>query len=435
MTLATLSTKAPLRAPAGMPGLDTAAAPPPSLPGEHFAAALVFFTCGTLGLAVVAPELAGGHFFAPRVAAVVHLFVLGWITLSIFGALCQFMPVAVGRPMRWLPLAHVSFGCHVLGVTLFVTALAAGLRHVLHVGATLLAVAFVTFATNLGASLASAKPTERSLTWWALAGATLFLVVTPIYGVLLALSLHGEVAVADRFAFIAVHAHAALVGFVMLVIVGVAHRLLPMFLLSHGASERPAWASAALLFAGALVLALPVGGRARLLAAGVLAAGGVLAFIAQAFLFFRHRKRKAVDPGMRLAGVGLVGLTCAVGIAPLALSRGLADLHLLTAYFIVLIGGLSLFVAGHYYKIVPFIVWYHRFGPLIGKRKVPKVAELYSERVALLDAALLVLGWLGVAAGTYAGAATLVRGAALVFAVGASIEAYVIARVAQRRAA
>ncbi|MEP6863776.1 MAG: hypothetical protein ABJE66_24330 [Deltaproteobacteria bacterium] len=53
-----------------------------------------------------------------------------------------------------------------------------------------------------------------------------------------------------HFHVIAVHAHVAIVGVVLLTIVGVAHRLFPMFLLSHGADERPAWI--------ALVLRSPV---------------------------------------------------------------------------------------------------------------------------------------------------------------------------------
>ena len=84
-----------------------------------------------------------------------------------------------------------------------------------------------------------------------------------------------------------------------------------------------------------------------------------------------------------------------------------------TAYVLVIVLGISLFVAAHYYKIVPFLVWYHRFGPLVGIRKVPKVAELFSERVALVNGGLLVVGWLGLALGTYLGAPRLAQAAAL----------------------
>ena len=419
--------------PATAPAPATPELAPPFLVGEHFVTALFYFACGAIGLVVAAPDLAHGHFFLPRVVAVVHLFTLGWIVLSIFGALCQFLPVAVGRPLRSTTIAHVSFAAQALGVACLVVALIAGSRSLLLVGASALTLAFVSFGANLAITLAGAR--ERGFTFWALAAATVSLVATPVYGLVLAFSLHVG-GLEDRFGTIGEHAHIAIVGFVMIVMVGVAHRLMPMFLLTHGVTERPAWISLALLFgAASLLIVHHVGGVARLVAAGALGCAGVVAMIVQAALFFRHRKRRSIDPGMRLAAAGLVGLAIAVVLAPFALTRGMSDLRLLTTYFVVLLGAISLFVAGHYYKIVPFLVWNHRFGPLLGKRKVPMVAELYSEKVALANVALLVSGLVGLAIGTYVGSELLARIAATVFAAGALLEVIVIARVAQRKVA
>jgi len=368
------------------------------------------------------------------VVAVVHLFTLGWIVTSIFGSLCQFLPVAVGHGLRWPAAAHVSFAAHVAGVALFVIGVATGRVGFVHAGAGGLTVGFVVFATNLAATLAAVR--ERGLTWWALAGATVFLLVTLAYGVALATSLYGGGLIgANRFRVVAVHAHVAIVGFVLPVMVGVANRLLPMFLLSHGASERAAWASITMLFAGAALLAIPVDVAPRVAVAGALASGGVVAFLVQAVAYFRHRRRRAIDAGMRLAAAGLIGLAVAVVVAPFALSRGLWNLHLLSAYFALVLGAIGLFVAGHYFKIIPFLVWYHRFGPLVGTRKVPTVAELYSPRVAHAAGAMLVLGLAALVVGIDTGVGGLVRAAAIVFAAGAVIEAAVVARVAQRRIA
>ncbi|MEP6863775.1 MAG: hypothetical protein ABJE66_24325 [Deltaproteobacteria bacterium] len=168
---------------------------------------------------------------------------------------------------------------------------------------------------------------------------------------------------------------------------------------------------------------------------GALAGGGVIAFAVQAVLFFRARKRRALDAGMRLAGAGIIGLLAAMVIAPFAFSRGLSDLHLLVTYFWVLLGAISLFVAGQYYKIIPFLVWYHRFGPLVGLRKVPKVAELFSQRAANLDALVLVTGYVGLAFAIAFGSVALARGFAVVFAIGVLVEAVAMVRLARRRPA
>jgi len=34
------------------------------------------------------------------------------------------------------------------------------------------------------------------------------------------------------------------------------------------------------------------------------------------------------------------------------------------------------------YKIVPFLVWFERFAPLVGKKKVPMLHEMYSKEGA-----------------------------------------------------
>ncbi len=429
------SATAPRGAPLS-PGFASPVLVPPWLAGQHFAAALAFYGLGALGLVLVAPDIARGWFFLPRVIALVHFFTLGWIVLSIFGVLCQFLPVAVGRSLRFLPLAHVSFAGQGLGLAVFVVGLLTTSRSLLLLGALLLTSAFVIFAANLGATLVAVR--ERSLTYWALCGATVFLLVTPAYGLTLALGLH-DGGLADRFATVGHHAHIALLGVVFLVVIGVAHRLFPMFLLSHGVKERAAWVALASTFTAAAILCAPSNGWggstiARALA-GALAATGVIAFVVQAVSFFKHRQRRALDPGMRLAAAGLIGLLTALLLAPFALTRGLSEPRLLTTYFVVLLGSFTLFVAGHYYKIVPFLVWNHRYGPLLGKQRVPKVSELFSERVANVDAALLVSGLVGLAVATALGSELLARLAAIVFAAGAWLQVIVIARIAARKPA
>lgn len=403
-------------------GRLVAGRPPPfRLPGEHFAAALVFWLVGAAGLVWIAPDLAQGLFPLPRVAAVTHLFTLGWITTTILGALYQFLPVALQVPIRSERVAHLGFWLHVPGLALFVAGLASGLHLLMLVGAALFGFGLLLFVGNLAVTLRRAP--ERSLTWWALAGADVFLTVTIILGASLAGNLRWHHLGPERFLAVGVHLHVAIAGWVMLVMVGVAHRLLPMFLLSHGASERPAGVSVALLAGGTSMLLLF---HHRLTPAVVWTVAGMLiaglaAFLIQAALFFRHRKKPVLDPGLRLAASALVLLLAALLLAPLFLAQGLSAPRLATAYVLALVGATSLFVAGHYYKILPFLVWFHRFGPRVGKQPVPRVADLYSARVGNATAALLALGMAGLVLATLAGAAASARVAATLFATGATL--------------
>ena len=123
-------------------------------------------------------------------------------------------------------------------------------------------------------------------------------------------------------------------------------------------------------------------------------------------------------------------------IAPFAWMHGWRSPRLLTAYvFVLVVGGLSMFVAGHYFKIVPFLVWYHRFGARVGKERVPRVADLYSATRATAALALLAVGVVTTTAGILAGSAPVVRAGALALFAGACVEGREMVRVARARTA
>jgi len=413
-------------------GLAAAKAPPFRLPGEHFAAAMGFLLLGVAGVVWVAPELAAGAWPLPAVVAVTHLFTLGWITTSIMGALYQFLPVAVGEPVRSIRAGHVAFGLHVFGLLAFVSGLLVGVLPVMLAGAATFGTGILIFVVNLGATLGRAA--RRDVTWWALTFAGVFLTVTLVLGLALAGNLRWGFLGEARPIALATHLHVALTGWVLLVMVGVAHRLLPMFLLSHGASERFGKAAVALLVAGAATLTLGHHGPpivSRWLP-GLFLGSGVLAFLLQARAFYRHRHRPSLDPGMRLAALALALLLVALVLAGAALLPG-ASPRAFLVYVLATVLGITLFVAAHYYKIVPFLVWYHRFGRLVGQqRTVARVSDLYSAAAARTAGVLLVLGAAGLIAGVSAAHAGIVRGAALLLASGVAIEAVQMLGLARR---
>lgn len=407
-------------------------APPFHLPGEHFAAAMVFLAAAAVGAVLVAPQLSAGAFPSPAVIGVTHLFTLGWITTSIMGALYQFLPVALGEPIRSVRVAHLSFILYVLGLPVFVYGVVAGHHVAMMGGAGTFGVGILVFVANVAATLHRAR--RRDVTWWALTGALVYLVVTLVLGLTLAGNLWKGYLGAGRFMVLGVHLHIALGGWVLLVIVGVAQKLLPMFLLSHGVGDRLARAAVALIAVGAAWLALLHHALSVALwrGAAVLMGVGLACFLAQAVLFYRHRHRPALDPGMRLAAAGLVLL--GLGLA-LAISVILTDVppRVWTAYVMAMLLGISLFVEALYYKIVPFLVWYHRYGPLAGKKPVPRVGELYSARAANAAGILLFVGAAGTTASVLFGQAAMARIAAVVLVAGVLVEAAQMLQLARKR--
>ncbi|MEP7381139.1 MAG: hypothetical protein ABI910_05595 [Gemmatimonadota bacterium] len=406
-------------------------APPLRLPGEHFAAALVFLLAGAFGLAAVAAGLSSGSYPAPAMVAVTHLFTLGWLTTSIMGALYQFLPVALGQPIASERAAHLTFALHVTGVVLLVTGMYLAQSALRLGGITVLGVGIVVFLANLGTTLRRAE--RRDVTWWAICAAAVFLGITFVFGAALGVNLRsGFLGGAQRIA-LGTHIHVALVGWILLVIVGVSHRLLPMFLLSHGGRTHFARYAVALLAAGAGMLALfhhvPVVGREL---PALCIAAGVVAYLLQAREFYRHRHRPALDPGLRLAAVALGLLAVALPLGAIVL-LGAATPRVQTAYVLVVLLACTLFVAAHYYKIVPFLVWNRHFGPLVGTRTLPRVGELYAPRLATVAVACLTLGAVALAATVGTGTLQGVRASSLVFAAGVVIESGQMLAIARRR--
>ncbi len=419
--------------PAGPRGLAGRNAPPFLLPGEHFAAGVVFLLAGAVGLIWVAPEAAMGAYPSSRVVGVTHLFTLGWITLSIWGALYQFLPVALGEPIRWQRLAHVTFGLFVPGLVSFVVGLLWGGSGLLLGGAAAFGAAVLLFVVNLSATLA--RSGKRDLTWWSLVAAAFYLSLTLILGLTLTGNLRWGYLGVGRWTALGVHMHVALAGWVGMVVIGVAHRLMPMFLLSHGAGER--WGKAAgTLVAGGVGWLVAFHHAGPLLAWWVPAAligAGLASFLVQARRFYATRVKRQLDAGLRTAAAGLGILALGLLLGGVVLATDLAPARLATAYGAALVLGLTVFVAAHYYKIVPFLVWFHRYGPRVSQGPVPRVSELYSGRAATWAGGLMALGSLGVVLGVVAGSGGAARTAAVLLAAGAAIELVQMGRLGWKK--
>jgi hypothetical protein len=406
----------PVAAPAGA---VAPAASSVTLAGEHFAAAMLYLLAGAIGLVWIAPQLATGAYASPHVAGVTHLFTLGWLTTTIFGALYQLLPVALGASLRSVRLGHAAALTFVPGAGLFAAGVATSITMLHHGGIALVSIGIILVGGNVGSSLLGAR--RRDVTWGAVATALAFLLSTLVLGVVLLHNMHTGFLGGARLRVLAIHLHVALVGWALVMIVGVSHRLLPMFLLAHGADTR--WTRRSLVLLASGVLAL-VGGLATQLdalawVAVALLEGGVGCFLWQAFSFYRARVRRKIDVGMRYAGAALACLTVAALLGPVVLARGVAHPRLATAYVaVMLLGGIVLYIIGFFYKIVPLLAWTVRYRDQMGKGTAPTVADTFSARVAKAQLAAMGLAVTLLATGIGAGSVHVTRCGAVLFLAG-----------------
>lgn len=393
--------------------IPSAAATP--IAARHFAAALIYLIAASIGLIWIAPEIATGSYATPRVAGVTHLLTLGWISLTIFGALCQLLPVALGSPIRWLSAARVTRWTFAIGAGLFAAGIGFGITALNHVGLLLLLIGIVTAAFNIGATLRQSK--KRDVTWAAIALAISFLVSTLILGAVLLHNLHSGFIAASRVRVLAAHMHIALVGWALMMIVGVSHRLLPMFMLSQ--RTETVWTKRAIIaLAGGVAILVPalIGNVMSLAWLGViLLEVGIACFYWQVRQFFMARVKKKTDIGLVFASGALISIAASAVLGPVLLVKGATHGRLATAYIVLgLLGGFTMYVIGLYYKIVPLLAWTTRYGSRMGKEKLPAVTDMYSVRIAWVQLTAMFLGVTLIVAGIAAASPHVARcGAAL----------------------
>ena len=396
----------------------------------HFGTSMLFLLAGAAGLVSVAPVLASGVYLDARVAAVTHLFTLGWLTTTIFGALYQLLPVALGTPVRWARAGYASIALIAPGIACFSAGVAMNHDPIRHVGIALLMPGLLLGIVNIGASLPRAP--RRDVTWWSVAVALTALTTTIVLGGVLVHNLKTGVLVDARVRVVAVHVHIALAGWALAMIVGISQRLLPMFLLAHGVDDRWSRRALALLAAGVVLL------TAGLIAASppvtwvgaLVLAAGLAAFLVQARLFYRARMRRKLDAGLCIAATGLVAFAAAGGLGLVTLAIGTTHRHVAAAYGALAVLGVMLYVVGHFYKIVPFLSWIVRFRGRMGREQVPAVADLYSARVATVQWIVMTAATVIITAGTLAGHVRCVRMGAILLTIGVLLFASQIVRVA-----
>ena len=394
-------------------------APSVVLPLGYLATAAAAFVLAALALPGLGAALAG-HYYHPRILALTHVLALGWITLAIMGASYQIIPVVIERPLFSEPLAWWQLPGLAAGILGMVGHFWIGSWDGLAWAAALVGAGILAHVINVAQSvrgLARWSFTARGVAL-ALGGLTL----TVAFGITLAMTHGAHVFPGGLLGAVHAHFHLALLGWIAPMIVAVAARVYPMFLL---APEPGGWgASVQLGGLGLGVPALVLGlmlGRPALVAPGAVAVAVALGVHAWWVVgFARRRKRLTLDWGLRfvltgtacLAPLGALGLALALGVG--------SGPRVALAYAVLALGGwVSLTIVGMMLKIVPFLVWYRVYAPRAGHEPVPILVQLSWPAAERLAYGLLTAGVLALAAAVAAGQPAAITVAGSIVSVGA----------------
>jgi hypothetical protein len=399
----------------------------PDLPGRYLVTGLLGFMLFAIGVPLLAPELVRTN-DDPRVLALTHLAVLGWITMTMFGALYQLFPVALGGTVRSPRLGRWNYWVLATGIAGFVPSFYWNWTLGVAIFGSLTVGGVLHFASQLLRSYASVQD-WHPMAYYVLA-ALVWLVATLGFGFVYALNWHfAWFTVSD--AMLAAHVHMGLAGWLGLTLMGVSYKLTELFSLAHGHGRALAFVNLGLWNVALLGLTLSLlfepGSPLPTAFAGLLAMAALL-HVVDIGLLLRTRRRRRVTVEQWHSFASLASLLTAAALGWLVVSGHVPGRNWVVAYgYAALAGWFGFAIVGKSYKILPFLSWLHRFNGVVGRQPVPLLSELVDQRLAWSSFGLLLVGFAGVLAGLLIADATVVRaggalyaGGALVFAINAA---------------
>jgi len=354
-------------------GLSLDQAPPLSIPSAFFLTIPVgILAAGCILIATGVAALSTP--WAPQTLALAHAGTLGVLAMGMIGALYQMTPVIAGTPVPFTRIAHIV---QVLLVLCFT-------------------IAFLAFLVPLGWALL--RPGTNNETVQGMRLALVSLAAVTLIGLLMARGYTGHGFPENRFLWVQIHLTLALLGWVGGLIMSVSWQVIPMFYLTPPVSKTTMRWLLVLLLSG---LVLPIvaiftaGEVSGFLTPGQLAAIGALpaalvAWLIHPVLILRNisrRKRKRRDASLLFWRAGLIS---ALMLSPLSLTALLLPEPRWQVLFgwMAIWGWAAMIMHGMLSRIVPFLVWFHRYSPRVGLEPVPSMRSLLSQRQIQIGFAL-----------------------------------------------
>lgn len=356
-------------------------APPISVPLRFFLTGPLFALTAALSLLWQGPGLLSSR-WNPVMLGITHMLTLGYMGLIMLGAMLQMLPVVAGTPMR--QPQRVAVLIHALatsGILLLCFGLIFSAPLALKIALPTLGAPLLLFAGLVVFTLRRALP--QNVTARAMRLAVLMFAATVVLGLTL-LSNHAfGWWLQARETLANLHLTWGLLGWVGILIVGVAYQVVPMFQLTPGyPAPLKRWLAAG-IFTLLLLLAPASYTPALQMVLKMLLAAALVAFALTTLRLQGERRRKLPDVSLNFWRIGMISLLTAAALwlaAQFVPVMGTMPTYGLLLGVLMIVGFAMSVINGMLYKIVPFLVWFHlqsKRGP--NGKQVPNVREIMPE--------------------------------------------------------
>lgn len=357
-------------------------------------------------LIAIFPEAFTQHYFNPKLLGITHLLVLGWITMIIMGVLYQLIPVILEATLHSESLSYYSFSFLALGTLLIGFSFwNFWLGWSMYLGALLVLIAVLAFMVNLYQTVR--KSETKGIETDFIQTASNWLLFTVLIGTFLAFNLRYALLDQPHIELLKLHAHAGLAGWVLQLIIGVAIKLFPMFLITDHKDPKGLTRCYYFLNIGLITGLVALFYDFKwILWAGIAIVGiGVWYFLRYVYSVFKSRIKKRLDSGMKQSMIAFIPLAVVLPIVIYLQLDSTSSMVLPSATIygsLLVFGFISMLILGQTMKILPFIIWLKEYGerpPKAGKRKVfPR--DLFSHHLARVQMWVFISGLVFLLCGT-----------------------------------
>jgi hypothetical protein len=413
-------------------GLSTKNAPSPNIVLPHYAFGAIAFVIASVMIFFASDNLAAG-FVGPKILALTHTLVLSWISVIIFGALYQLIPVVMEVKLYSEKLAVLSFVSITLGSTLMIISFwnnyIANNLYIM-IGGSLVIFSIILFVINaLGSSI---KSNVRTIENTFIISSVIWLLITVVFGFFIILNASGNYIQKTNIELLKIHFVFGVLGWFMMLVIGVASILMPMFFISHKLKKIYLKTAFLLTNTGIITLTISLYIAPKtifIIVPSLMIFAGFVLFIKYNYDAYKKRLRRKLDIGMKLSVLAFVifMLSLISGIAtifaPDYYSNLSSNFNVLTGVLIIT-GFLTALILGQMYKTLPFIVWLQKYQDKVGKFKIPLPNDLYSEKIADTHYYTYLIALISLFTGVILSISLIIKVASLFFVITALLYSY-----------
>lgn len=347
-----------------------------------------------------------GHYFHPKILAITHITVLGWISMIIIGSLYQLTPVITNSKLFNINIAYCSYILITAGtMSLALAFWQFSVGYFIQLASSVIIIGASLFVINIYFTAKHSK--EKSIAADFLTTSVFWFWLTVFLGALMAFNFEFTFLPKEHLYFLKIHAHVGLIGWFMCLIIGIASKLVPMFLISGKQNQNYLDVSYYLLnfgLLGFIIDSMFFNGLGRSLLYMIPVVISIVLFAIYIKGCYTQRLKKNLDIGLKHTLVSFILI-----IIPIALwlilkiniiNNTKLNLQLSMALgFSVLFGFISLLILGQTFKNLTFISWLKHYQNYSGKAGTPLPKDLYSENIANIQLYLFLAGFFTVLTG------------------------------------